>query len=208
MTSTYGDMKARIADELKRSDLTTQIEQQIQSAIAQYDTVSFFFNELAYGTFSTVASQEVYTSAVIPTDIVAIDALTVIYGSTRQIVRRRPWAWLEQWQPGTSTGGPPTDYAYYGQAIRLYPIPTTVMTLNIAYLQAVAAPTADADVGPWMNEAEELIRSSAKRRLFQHVIEDEAALQLMRAAETEALSDLTSQTARLVGTGYVRPTQF
>jgi hypothetical protein len=207
--STYGDMKTRIADELARSDLTTQIAQQIQSAIAQYQRKLFFFNEKTNASWDTIANQELYTTTDgVPSDIVSIDKLTVIYSTVREDVRRRDWDYIEDLQPGTSKGGQPTDYAYREQKFRLYPIPTTVMTLNLAYVQRIAAPTGNEDTGVWMNEAEELIRSSAKRRLFQHVIQDEGDLSLARAAEEEALADLMSETSRRLGTGYIKPTQF
>ncbi len=207
--ATYGDMKTRIARELVRSDLDTDIADQINSAIAQYQRKKFFFNDKAYASWVTVANQEVYAVADgVPDDIVSIDWLTTIYTTTREPVKPVPWDQLEWWQTGTFKGGQVTHYAYYEQKFRLFPIPTTVQTLNLAYRQRVAAPTLDADIGPWVNDAEELIRSAAKRRIFQHVIIDEAQLQLMAAAEDEAFKTLTAETALRTGTGRVRPTQF
>jgi hypothetical protein len=207
--STYGDMKTRIADELVRSDIDTQIAQQIQSAIAQYQRKLFFFNEKTNASWNTVANQELYaTTDGVPSDIVSIDKLTVIYSSVREDVRRREWEYIEGLQPGTSKGGQPTDYAYREQKFRLYPIPTTVMALNLAYVQRVEAPSGDSDEGPWVNDAEELIRCAAKRRIAQHVIRDLEMANDMRLAEMDALTDLMSETSRRLGTGYMRPTQF
>lgn len=207
--STYGDMKTRIADELVRSDIDTQIAQQIQSAIAQYQRKLFFFNEKTNASWATVANQELYdTSDGVPDDIVSIDKLTVIYSSVREDVRRRDWNMIEDLQPGTSKGGQPTLYAYREQTFRLYPIPTTVMTLNLAYVQRVAVPTLDADTGPWVNDAEELIRCAAKRRIAQHVIRDLEMAQDMLVAEQDALRDLMSESSRRLGTGRMIPTQF
>lgn len=213
--STYADMQTRIADELVRSDLTTQIAQQIQSAIAQYQRTLFFFNEKTDATWPTVLNQELYaTTDGVPSDIVSIDKLTVLYGNTRQAVDRRDWDYIEDRQTGTLKGGPPTDYAYRELKFRLLPIPTTVMTLYLSYVQRVAAPNASTDVGPWMNEAEELIRSAAKRRIFQHVIIDTDQMMLMGGpdgtvgAEGAAFNALKGETARRLGTGHVKPTQF
>lgn len=209
MTFTYSDMKTRIADEIKRTDLTTNIAQQIQSAIAQYQRKLFFFNEKTNASWSTVANQEVYTTTDTGiTDIVAIDKLTVIYNGTRNDVTRRDWDYIEDRQTGNLKGGYPYEYAYRELSFRLLPIPTSVMTLNLAYVQRVAAPTDDTDEGAWMNEAEELIRCSAKRRLFAHVIVDEAEAAIMLQSEQDALRDLQSETARRLGTGRIRPTQF
>lgn len=207
--STYADMKARIAREIMRSDLTTQIAEQIQSAIAEYQRKVFFFNEKTNASWNTVANQELYaTTDGVPSDIVSIDKLTVIYANTRYDVIRREWDWIEDRQTSTLKGGAPTDWAYREQKIRLLPIPTTVMPLNLAYIQRVTAPSADGDVGPWVNDAEELIRSAAKKRLFAHNIVDEAEAALMQQAEALAFDALKGETTMRLSTGRVRPTQF
>ena len=208
MTFTYQNMQDRIADELTRSDLGSQTQNAIQSAIAEYQRRLFYFNEKAYGTWPTVLGQEFYgASDNVPADIVAIDTLTVIYASVRLPVARRSWERIEEMQTGAFKGIP-TDYAYFGQQFRLFPIPSSVVTLSLAYRQRVAAPVLSTDVGPWMNDAEELIRSAAKRRIFQHVLHIAEDAALMREAEGEALQALVDETARRIGTGYVRATQF
>src|SRR6266702_2982859 len=164
-------MQARIASEMKRADLqtdnigyataTSSIQSTILSAIAQYQRHLFYFNEQINASWSTVANQEFYgTTDGVPADIVDVDTLTIIYSTTRLPVKERTWRYLEERQTGTFKGVP-TEYAYFAQKFRLFPIPTAVSDLNLAYLQRLAAPTAGTDVGPWMNEAEELIRFSA-----------------------------------------------
>ena len=56
-------MKTRIADEIARDDLTTQIGYAINDAISAYNNERFYFNETRDLTFYTVASQELYTSS-------------------------------------------------------------------------------------------------------------------------------------------------
>src|SRR5689334_5061353 len=65
LTNTVGDLaalKARIARDLNRTDLTTQIADEISSAIAYYRSHRFEFNEIQ-ATFSTVAFQDEYAIA-------------------------------------------------------------------------------------------------------------------------------------------------
>jgi len=75
---TYGTMQDRIAREIGRSDLTTQIRDAIQTAIRYYERKRFYFNEFQ-ASFSASSSQEYYDSAdlsQIP-NLVEIDSLTV-----------------------------------------------------------------------------------------------------------------------------------
>ena len=61
--STFGNMMDRIADELDRTDLTSQIQKAIQTAIDRYERKRFWFNEARSITFNTVDGQEFYTSS-------------------------------------------------------------------------------------------------------------------------------------------------
>ena len=73
--ATYLEMRTRIADELANDgDISTaQINNAIQSTIADYAGEQFWFNE-AVSTFSTVANQELYTSS----DLAAIPSIIKI----------------------------------------------------------------------------------------------------------------------------------
>ena len=217
-TYTYADMQARIAFETMRGDLSTNtvltatsaVQLAIQDSIKQYEGDRFYFSDKAYASWPTVIDQETYSTsdAGFPADLVEIDALTIIYGSQRWRVRQVEWDEIEFWQNGTSKGSPASHFAYYQQKIRLYPIPTAVNTLNLAYWQSPAAVSADGDVGPWMNDAEELIRSSAKRRLFMTVVPNEQEADLCAVLEEDAQRVLKKKTALRTGTGRIRPTRF
>jgi hypothetical protein len=233
---TYADMQNRIASEMKRSDLLSDvvlgnsdgpadipagesfsgalssIALAIQSAILQYQFTRFYFSELAYATWNTVENQEWYSTADgVPGDIMAIDTLTVIYNDVTGVrlpLVPREFEWVEFRQTGTLFSGIPTDYAYYQQQFRLFPIPISISPLYLAYWQLQPAPVNPTDAGYWMNDCEELIRCSAKRRLYAHVIgdPDEAAVQV--AAEQDALRELRKITAMRTGMGKVAATQF
>src|SRR6188768_957361 len=62
-TYTLGGLKAQIADDLARSDLTQQIEDAIYNAIMQRKVKRFYFNETRTATFVTVAAQSEYASS-------------------------------------------------------------------------------------------------------------------------------------------------
>src|ERR1700676_5299494 len=102
MAGTLGDMKARIADELARSDLGSQIATCINDAITVYQPHRLRFSESRdLCQFNTVIGQEFYTAAdnpAIPT-IFMVDYIAVTIGVARfKIERREPEdiEWLTQ----------------------------------------------------------------------------------------------------------------
>lgn len=195
--TTYAVMQARIADELTRSDLTTQIQKAILSAIKHYERVRFYFNASVTDTFSTVADQEYYGSAAnskIP-NLVMIDALTVTSSSIKSRLENWPFEVIEGSQNSDITGQP-TAFCYYAQQIRLYPIPDAVYTVTGSWLYRLTALSADGDTNAWTTDAEELIRNRASCDLLWRVIDNPERAQYFRMAEMEALKALEMETAQ------------
>ncbi len=210
--SDYGTMQARIADELARTDLTTQIRRAIQTAIKHHERKKLKFNQ-ATGTFSTVASQEYYSSsdlADIP-NLVLIDAVKITIGGTSYPLVERDFSEIDALNNGTTTGDP-EFYAYYKQQIRLSPVPSAANTVTLAYVKKLAALSADGDTNAWMVDGEELIRLTAKLDLFINVIRTVDQLELDRlkqreievldAMETEAKTNKTTTLRTEIGGRY------
>src|SRR3990167_8249278 len=61
--TTLAVMKSQLADDLNRTDISTQIATAIESAIDHYRQTRFYWNETRGSTFATVASQSRYTSS-------------------------------------------------------------------------------------------------------------------------------------------------
>ncbi len=206
---TYGTMQDRIADELARSDLTTQIQRSFQSAMKHYERQGFYVNESTF-TFSTVAGQEYYGSSDASQIPLMAEVLTVritVNGSTYTLTER-DFQYLESVQTNANYTGDPTDFVYFGKQIRLYPIPYAVRTVQVAGTVRFDSLSATADTNAWMTDAEELIRCRAKYDLFTHVIRNADSAMLMKAAEREALEDLRGETVSRVSSGKLRPTAF
>lgn len=204
--STFAQMKTRIADDIKRSDLTTQIGVAINRAIEFYEKERFFFNETS-GTFSTVSGQESYGSAdSIPSTIAEIDEVTLTQTSTN-IYPLNPTSFSSirsMNTGGTSYTGEPLDFAYYMEKFWLSPIPNAVFTVTVYFKKTYAQLSADGDTNDWTEEAEDLIEARARWWLYRRIIRnfDEAAA--AKAEELEALSSLVSKTTMLISTGSVR----
>lgn len=193
-------MKARIANELARSDLTSEIAYAITDAIAAYRDERFFFNESRTITFSTVAGQEFYDS----TDAAAIatirrfDYIGVYIGDQFNRLEYCTPDEMEWLSTGLTSSGAPFDYTYYQRKIRLYPTPDAVYTVRVGASVTFAAPANDSEINnPWMVEAERLIRSRAKNELALHVLKDTDLAQTMAIAVQEALDQLKGETAML-----------
>lgn len=204
--STLTLLKARIADDLARGDISQQIGEAINDAIAHYQSERFYFNESRTAIFSTVIGQREYT----PTDtVVNIDALfATVSGDTRLLSQEDPYR-MELRHDASTTQGPPTRWAYYGQKISLYPLPDAVYTMRIVGQIKAAAPADDATAGNvWMTEAFELLRASAKLRLAVHVLRDDDMAAKMDAAVNVALQRLHLETALRTGMGRIVATHF
>jgi len=207
--TTLAIMKARIADDLARSDLENQIASAINTAIEAYQTERFFFNETRTVTFPTVASQDFYgadDNSNIP-DLLNIDWMTILISAGNQwdLEYRRPEV-IDYDAGNTSSIGQPYDYTYYEQQIRLYPTPNQVWTVRVNGQIVKAAPASDDEASnPWMTYCERMIRSRAKLELASHVLRDKDMANTMRGAEIEAFDQLKRRTNRQVSNGKIRP---
>lgn len=210
-SGTQGYMKDKIADQINRTDLTTQIAECISDAIKFYQPHRFIFSEGRDTTLSTVANQEFYTSTDDPLigTLYAFDYITITIGTAKfDLPRYQPEDIEVLTQSGTQMGQPQC-YSYYNYQLRLYPVPNTVYPLTIAAHQLIAAPAADTTTGNnWMTDAEKLIRCRARYELALNYTFDEKEMQFMTAAVTEAYDELKARTNQLAGTGEVRPTRF
>lgn len=203
--STYGDMKARIADELSRTDLSSQIASEIQSAIFYYQDDRFYFDQRRDVTFNTVASQEFYSNSDITNFnlLIDLDAVTVTVNGNRFNVKPWPYPDLEMISVTTTTLGEPNYYAIYAQQMRLYPIPQQVYSVRLSGVFSLAAPILDADSNAWTNDAEELIRARAKKKINLNYIKDTEQATIDQTSETEAYNGLINRTAKYLSTGQI-----
>lgn len=203
MADSLTTLKARIASEMHRSDLTTSIASAITTAINYYRSKRFEFNQLS-ASFNTVANTESYTSGDtgFPTDLGQLDTARITVSGTRYLLEPIGFAELQARSVTTSLTGPPTAYAWYAQKLYLHPIPDAVYAVLLSYLQREAAPANDADTSSvWTNQGEPLIRALAKKLLYRDVLRDPEGFQLAQAAETEALDVLLQESRRLQDDG-------
>jgi hypothetical protein len=209
---TYGTMQDRIADELDRTDMTTQIQRAIKSAIKAYEQTRFWFNESRSFTFSTVDGQEFYTSSDnsdIPS-ILAIDTVQLaISGSDKYLLERVSYEEIEATSAnGTADEGQPTWFCYYNKELRLYPIPDAVYTVRVSGVWSLSDLSLTTDTNNWMTNGEILIRQRAKRIIYTDVILDPEAAQIAATSEKEEFRELIRGTNFRSSTGKLVATDF
>lgn len=213
MSGTLGVMKARIADEMSRTDLTTQIANAIFSAIHHYERQRFWFNE-ARVTVTTSTGQSFYDSADNAQlgSLVEIDGVTLQVGSVSWPLKQLAWSEIEELVSGTQVTGEPTHYAWYGEQLRLYPIPNAARTVVLSYVKRLADLATDTDANAWtlLADAEELIRLRARVDLAETTTGEEGTpvVQVLRAREREVLARLLRETNAKRGPGRIVATRF
>jgi hypothetical protein len=227
--TTLAIMKARIASELARSNLTTQIANAISTAISVYQKERFRFNEtlpLAARTFTTVAGQPYYSGGA-PTitpvtwlpNLQKIDYLNILIGNTVQQLTRADPESLRLLNFANTQSGQPISWALEGETIILYPTPSAAYPITIGAFFQYPEPADDAETGNrWMLDGELLIRSRAKYEIALHVTRNEMMQKAMSPypptggneghAAYWAWKDLKGEANRLTGLGRIRSTQF
>lgn len=199
---TLGDLKARIADELDRADLTSQIGLAIDDAITEAASNRFWFNEVRGLVVSLVAGQEFYGSD----DLSALTEIDAVYlsinGQRRNMYPASSYE-FDQWRDGTAAQGEPYRWSRYGTSLRLYPTPSVAYTLVVDGVSRLPALANDAQANGWTNEGEKLIRAIAKRELLANVIRDFEEAQAQQQLVTNALNELLGKNYDKSATGQM-----
>lgn len=209
--STYGDLKTRIADELARSDLTSQIALEVLTAVAHYENQRWSWSEIR-ATASTVAN---VAFVAVPSGFLDEDSLKMTVNGDYQPLRRVSYEYIDSIDGGSDTGQP-TCYAFYDGQIRLYPEPDGVYTLTFSYIGSQTALSADADTNDWTNEGEALIRARAKAAVKMNYLNDAGAiaeaqgyalnrLDFLCTAEASAFNSLKRKSDMRTATGTIQP---
>lgn len=209
--TTLALLKAEIADDLDRTDLTTQIATEITKAIRHYQRTRFYFNETRDETFSTVADQEIYSSsddAAIP-KFIEIDQIVLMDGTQpTELDYIDPKTWEMLTASGTATGKP-DSWTYFNMAIGLYPIPDAAYTIRpIGHIMKDEPATDTEADNVWMTEAFDLLRARVCGQLSIRKTRDMEFYQMQRQVESDELSRLSSETTSRLSTGFVTPTEF
>lgn len=213
--STFGTMKTRIADEIVRDDLSSQIANAVISAIAIWAPQRFGFNEKRYR-LTTVASQEYYAmSELTNTDasalgtgetLLEVDSFTLTYSGQPYSLLDCTQQWIDREQSASEFyTGQPAFFGIFSDQIRLAPIPDAAYVSTISGLAQLGTLSADSDTNAWMTEGEGLIRAQAKLILYRDIIRDMEGVSIAKDALAEAYEPLKRKAAAKTNTGRIAP---
>jgi len=199
--STYGELTAKILDDLDRDDITSQAQDAIQAAIAEFTPRAWWFLE-ARATAQTVDGQEFFP---LPDDYESELMLSIDYGNNNVPMSERTMAWMEGVQSDSSRTGRPTDYCIWDEQLRFYPVPDGAYTLTMSYRRQLPKMETSSASCAWSTEAFELIRRRAEVDLADTYLRDYQLADRMVQHLTVALNSLERRNTMKLATGKRRP---
>ncbi|WP_107341599.1 hypothetical protein [Agrobacterium pusense] len=212
---TFSNLVTQIADEI--DDTTGEYAGQIQTAI--FEAIRFcerdyyYFNETRDVSFSTVNGREWYDgtdNSNIPTLGRIVAAYVEHPDGRRSYMNRATPEELELFSDNSASRGEPYAYTYFGQRMRIYPIPDTqTYTIRLQLGPYKLAPvTSPSDSNVWTTEGFDMIKARAKYLIYKNIMKD-------AALAAEALNDyndqntaLKAETSRRNGSGFIKVTCF
>ena len=200
-------MRARIVDELQRTDLSGQINNAITEAADYFRRDSFFRNDAFDSSTSTAAGTNVYPA---PADVAEIRQLAITVNNTKYPLRLRSWEYINAEDANTlnPVAGAPVEYAVIlesgGMKIRLFPTPDGVYQLQYDYVQIMPAPIHDGDSNFWTLEGREMVRAYAKYLLRMTVLNDPQSAQIDKELADQYFRKLKQETGAKKFTGRLQ----
>lgn len=201
-TRTLGDLKARIADEIARADLTSQIGLAITDAIDEACTHRFWFMETRNLTIAVSAGVATYTSDDIA-NLLEIDRLKLVVGARTYTLPPISDDQLDRMTNGNLPMGQPYYYSRYTDTISLFPFPVQSYTVIIDGLTRGASLLSDTDSSIWTTQGEKYVRALAKRNLYADVLRNADEAQKFDSLALRYRQELEQQTHQRIATNQV-----
>jgi hypothetical protein len=202
-------MQDRIADELMRDDLTSQISIAVSDAINIYQKEQFRFNETFTASFQTVVGQQNYNTLTDPnfpnltntTQFFHIAWVTLtVPPAVFDLPRIAPEQLLVLTQTGTQMGQPYT-YAFMDETIMLYPLPSSGGPGQIGGFNQLAVGTSYPN-GVYTNTSLTGGAGNSATGNFTIVGGQVFAFQLLNPGVNYNVGDILTCTALTPGTGW------
>lgn len=212
MPGTRATLESRIADDLDRSDLTTQITAAVTDAIKVYESQRFAFNEAQNITHTFSASTDAVSLANLPVYFTKIDRLRMRYSGAQNLMEltKRDYDWLMDGQDIKATCRP-LEYCVYAEAINFDSQPDQAYVAILDGVKRLSTASTNSfstsSSVSWFTDGASLLRARAKADLYAHVIKDTDEALKMATLEQRELGTLR-QKINTRNSGRVRPTEF
>ena len=209
--TTRSQVEAQIADDLARSDLTSQITDAVNAAIRSYRFERLGFNEAYRVTATLSVSADTLAFTDIPVRFRKFDRVRIVRNAGDYLdLYHRDYDWIMSRQD-VRVICQPVEYAIYNSTIHFDSMADQTYTLLIDGLKELGNASASysaGDTSAWFNDARELIRHRAKREVYAHVLKDMELASAAGAAEKDALRTIKAEMGEERTTGFIRPTEF
>lgn len=188
--ATYGQVQDRInSDYLNRTDLSAETQRAVQAAIRHYERRRFWFNESSTA-LATVSSQSHIAR---PVAFFEIDTVRFFYDTSASYeLAQVDMDTLLKMRAGAQTFGDPTHFAFWGNNIELFPIPTSAETVVAHGFQQLSALSLTSDTNDWLSAAEDLIVYHATKLMWATVLRNTEVAGTFAQLEQTALLDLNT----------------
>lgn len=215
MADDFQTIKARIADEMKRADLTacaTSVQNSVLDAVKYWETKRFWFNT-ARDTSKLTTTGSAFLSSV-PSSILKIDSLKLTVNATDYALKPVPYSLIDSIDTANFTSYPEV-YSFYNvgtatatSVIRFYPVPQGAYTATVSYLRRLPALASADSTNQWVVEAEPMIRAYAKGLLFEHQLRAPDRAQRMYDMAVQEYRSLRKVNQYQRATGFVTKTPW
>ena len=212
MPNDFAALKSRIAGELNRSDMNSQIAGSILRAIERYADQRFWFNE-GRGTQVTSAGNS-YVD--IPAGLREMDGpdgrdgrgLLIAVGAAPYVLSPEDPSWIEYMLQANPGQGQPVSFARVGSQFRVYPLPDNAYALTATGIYDVSPAydgTDDTVINAWSDSAQDLTTAQVKLFIDRDILRDSEAAGADVAQLNEALAALRLQNAKRLSRGRNLP---
>ena len=215
--TTLLDVRTRVADQLARSDLNTQIDREIQLAMARYNRRVSWLHEVREVSLTSVAAQAWYSSVDVSTgtgpqdttgrtavDVADIQKIDYMRDPNYDDLRQVHYSDFEGFFDTTGAAGRPTYFTLYAGQIGIWPVPDAVTIYTLSAVVKPIIPSLAADESIWFDQAQELIENAAAAAICRKFIQDGERAQAFQVYETEAWNDLVREGNQKMATGKLR----
>ena len=215
--TTFLDVRTRVADQLARSDLNTQIDREIQLAMARYNRRVSWLHEVREVSLTSVAAQAWYSSVDVSTgtgpqdvtgrtavDVTDIQKISYMRDPDYDDLRQVHYSDFEGFFDTTGAAGRPTYFTLYAGQIGIWPVPDGVTIYTLSAVVKPVIPSLATDESIWFDQAQELIENAAAAAICRKFIQDGERAQAFQVYETEAWNDLVREGNQKMATGKLR----
>ena len=198
--ATLADLRARIADDLARDDLATQIADAIRDAVRRYEGERFWFNEFWRVTATLSASAQALALADLPIAPVAVARVRLRIGNGVWSELRRENAACIAAAQDVAQSAEPAAWCIAADSLQFDTSADRDYELLLDGVRKLSTASAATDTSVWMNDARDLIRAATEKALYLDVIKDAEQATACAAREAEALAMLRAKSnARAAG---------